>query len=150
MIRSCTRGTGSLAPFFERVMSKDCLFCHVLVTDRQRIIAENDLCSAIRDGFPVTDGHTLVIPKRHAETFFDLTEEEVLACNRLLHEQRRAILRSDKSVQGFNIGMNAGEAAGQTQFHCHIHLIPRRLGDVENPRGGIRHVIPGKGFYKAE
>jgi len=127
-----------------------CLFCELQTVDRGRIVAENHSAYAIRDGFPVTPGHTLVIPKRHAETFFDLTEGELLACSRLLHEQREAILAEDGAVQGFNIGMNAGAAAGQTVFHCHIHLIPRRVGDVENPRGGVRHVIPGKGFYEAK
>ena len=131
-------------------MKTSCLFCEIQEIDRKRIVAESSLGYVIRDGFPVTPGHTLVIPKRHAETFFDLTEGELLACNRLLHEQREAILREDGAVQGFNIGMNAGAAAGQTVFHCHIHLIPRRVGDVENPRGGVRHVIPGKGFYEAK
>lgn len=127
----------------------NCLFCEVQKKDRLRILAENDLAYAIRDGFPVTDGHTLVIPKRHAETFFDLTDEEVLSCTQLLHEQRDGISRADSSVGGYNVGMNVGAVAGQTVFHCHIHLIPRRSGDVVNPRGGVRHIIPGKGFYKA-
>jgi diadenosine tetraphosphate (Ap4A) HIT family hydrolase len=81
------------------------------------------------------------------DTYFDLREDEVLACNRLLQELRAAISAEDPTVDAFNIGMNAGESAGQTIFHCHIHLIPRRKGDVENPRGGVRHLIPGKGFY---
>ena len=112
-----------------------------------RIIAENKLAFAIRDGFPVTEGHTLVIPKRHAEDYFELTAEELLACDDLLRQIRGDILEADSGVQGFNIGMNVGAAAGQTIFHCHIHLIPRRSGDVENPRGGVRHLIPGKGDY---
>ena len=123
-----------------------CLFCEI---PADRIIASNDLAYAIHDGFPVTPLHTLVIPKRHVETYFDLTEAEILACNRLLSGCREEILKSDPVVEAFNIGMNAGEVAGQTIFHCHIHLIPRRKGDVENPRGGIRHLIPGKGYYKA-
>ncbi|MFC7514086.1 HIT family protein [Herbaspirillum sp. GCM10030257] len=122
----------------------NCLFCTILP---ERIIAQNDLAYAIRDGFPVTDLHTLVIPKRHVEDFFGLTDEEILGCNRLILEVRETILKQDPTVQGFNIGMNAGEVAGQTVFHCHIHLIPRRKGDVENPRGGVRHTIPGKGHY---
>jgi diadenosine tetraphosphate (Ap4A) HIT family hydrolase len=121
-----------------------CLFCDI---PPERVIAENDLAYAIRDGFPVTPLHTLIIPKRHAATFFDLREDEILACNRLMQDLRGAILSEDPTVDAFNIGMNAGEAAGQTVFHCHIHLIPRRKGDVENPRGGVRHLIPGKGFY---
>jgi diadenosine tetraphosphate (Ap4A) HIT family hydrolase len=121
-----------------------CLFCDI---PPERVIAENDLAYAIRDGFPVTPLHTLIIPKRHAATFFDLREDEILACNQLMNDLRDAILSEDQTVDAFNIGMNAGEAAGQTVFHCHIHLIPRRKGDVENPRGGVRHLIPGKGFY---
>jgi diadenosine tetraphosphate (Ap4A) HIT family hydrolase len=123
-----------------------CLFCEI---PAERIVARNALAYAIHDGFPVTPLHTLVIPKRHAETYFELTEAEILACNQLLSECRQEILKSDPRVEAFNIGMNAGEVAGQTIFHCHIHLIPRRKGDVENPRGGIRHLIPGKGYYKA-
>ncbi len=123
-----------------------CLFCEI---PADRIVARNDLAYAIHDGFPVTPLHTLIIPKRHAETYFELTEAEILACNQLLSKCRNEILKSDPKVEAFNIGMNAGEVAGQTIFHCHIHLIPRRKGDVENPRGGIRHLIPGKGYYKA-
>ena len=123
-----------------------CLFCAI---PRERVIAENELAYAIRDGFPVTPLHTLVIPKRHVEDFFGVTDKELLACRRLLLDLQNAIQAEDPSVTGFNIGMNAGADAGQTVFHCHIHLIPRRTGDVENPRGGVRHLIPGKGYYKA-
>ena len=128
-------------------MKKPCIFCQI---DTDRIVSNNKLAYAIRDGFPVTAGHTLIIPKRHAETFFDLSDVEILACNELLHEQRKFILATDQGIDGFNIGMNAGAAAGQTVFHCHIHLIPRRIGDVGDPRGGVRHIIPNKGFYKAD
>lgn len=121
-----------------------CLFCAI---PRERIIAQNELAYAIRDGFPVTPSHTLVLPKRHVADFFGLTADELAACNSLLHDLRQAILEKDSAVEGFNIGMNCGPVAGQTIFHCHIHLIPRRHGDVENPRGGVRHTIPGKGFY---
>ena len=113
----------------------------------ERVIASNALAYAVNDGFPVTLGHTLLIPRRHVEDFFGLSDEELLACNQLLKALRASITAGDGLVQGFNIGMNAGAAAGQTIFHCHIHLIPRRHGDVENPRGGVRHLIPGKGFY---
>ena len=113
----------------------------------ERVVASNALVYAVHDGFPVTDGHTLVIPKRHVDDFFGLSDDEVLACNQLLNELRRTIMAQDDLVEGFNIGMNAGAAAGQTIFHYHTHLIPRRAGDVENPRGGVRHTIPGKGFY---
>ena len=121
-----------------------CLFCAL---PKERVIFENDLAYAIRDGFPITYLHSLIIPKRHLLDYFELTKEEVLACHDLIHLLRNIIKVEDSSVDGFNIGMNAGETAGQTVFHCHIHLIPRRKGDVENPRGGIRHLIPNKGFY---
>ena len=98
-------------------------------------------------GFPVTGLHSLIIPKRHAATYFELTNEELLACDDLLRKLSEKIKSSDSTVEGFNIGLNAGEVAGQTIFHCHFHLIPRRKGDVENPRGGVRHLIPGKGYY---
>jgi len=123
---------------------ESCLFCHI---ENERVVAENDLANAIRDGFPVTELHTLIIPKRHVEDYFSLTQEELLACDELMRLLKDEIMNSDSSVDGFNIGMNAGESAGQTIFHCHIHLIPRRTGDVENPRGGVRHLIPGKGNY---
>lgn len=121
-----------------------CLFCEI---PQSRIIHQNDLAYVIRDGFPVTDSHSLIIPKRHAIDYFDLTNDELLACHDLIHLSKNEILQNDKTVIAFNIGLNAGEAAGQTIFHCHIHLIPRRKGDVDNPRGGVRHLIPGKGFY---
>jgi ATP adenylyltransferase len=122
----------------------DCIFCAI---DKSRVVAENNLALAIRDGFPVTEGHTLVIPKRHVEDYFGLSEEELLACDALVRQSREQLQTTDASIGGFNIGMNAGKAAGQTVFHCHIHLIPRREGDVPEPRGGVRHVIPGKGNY---
>jgi ATP adenylyltransferase len=121
-----------------------CLFC-AIPTDR--VICENDLAYAIRDGFPVTPLHSLVIPKRHVADYFGLTADEREACNALMLQLRTEILEREPVVGGFNIGINAGQAAGQTIFHCHIHLIPRRPGDVENPRGGVRNVIPGKGDY---
>ena len=124
--------------------NKPCLFCTI---PANRVISQNDLIYAIRDGFPVTPLHTLIIPKRHIADYFGLTEAEVLACNALINELREDIKVLDTTVVGFNIGMNAGAAAGQTVFHSHIHFIPRREGDVENPRGGVRHTIPGKGFY---
>lgn len=124
--------------------SGSCPFCD-LPTDR--VVVQNALALAFRDGFPVTEGHSLVIPRRHVVDYFGLTAEEVLACNELLHMLRKQIQAADPSVTGFNVGMNAGHDAGQSVFHCHIHLIPRRSGDVANPRGGVRHVIPFKGNY---
>ena len=126
----------------------NCLFCDVQLNDRQRIIAENALAYAIRDGFPVTEGHTLFIPKRHTLDYFGLVPSEVNAINALMAEQKTTLQETDATIDGFNIGMNCGETAGQSVFHCHVHLIPRRKGDVENPRGGVRHIIAGKGFYE--
>lgn len=122
----------------------DCIFCSI---PRDRIILENELIYAIRDNYPVTPLHSLIIPKRHVADYFSLTKDELLSCDALLKEVKNSIKAEDESVKAFNVGINSGEAAGQTIFHCHIHLIPRRFGDVENPRGGIRHLIPGKGDY---
>ena len=122
----------------------ECLFCSI---PPERIVRSNDLAFTVMDGFPVTPGHTLVIPKRHVTDYFGLSPEELAACDDLLRQTRFELMANDAIIEGFNIGMNAGAAAGQTIFHCHIHLIPRRPGDVENPRGGVRHVIPGKGYY---
>ena len=121
-----------------------CIFCEL---PSNRIIASNALAIAIRDSHQVTELHTLVIPKRHAATFFDLFEPERRALNQLLDGLRVEIMKKDGSVSGFNIGMNSGVAAGQTVGHAHVHLIPRRQGDVQNPRGGVRGVIPGKAAY---
>ena len=121
-----------------------CLFCGI---SKAIFLAENEYAYAIRDRFPVTKMHSLIIPKRHVEEYFGLTNDELLGCDSLLRTVRNEILKVDSHVEGFNVGMNSGEAAGQTIFHCHIHLIPRRHGDVTRPRGGVRHVIPEKGYY---
>jgi diadenosine tetraphosphate (Ap4A) HIT family hydrolase len=123
---------------------RDCIFCEI---PRDRVVAANELAYSIRDGFPVTELHTLIIPKRHAADYFELTAEEAEACRELLQIEAESLKRLDPTIDGFNIGANCGASAGQTIFHCHIHLIPRRTGDVERPRGGVRHVIPGKGEY---
>ena len=123
-----------------------CLFCEAH-SDR-KVIAENTLAYAIEDGFPVTEGHTLIIPKRHVIDYFGLSTAEVSATNQLLHEVKNKLCSSDETITGFNIGMNAGRSSGQTVFHSHTHLIPRREGDVDNPKGGVRHVINGKGYYQ--
>ena len=125
-------------------MKKDCLFCNIPPV---RIVLENELAYAVRDGYPVTEMHSLIIPKRHIQDYFDLTTEELIACDQLIRSLKNEISNSDNSVNGFNIGINSGETAGQTIFHCHIHLIPRRTGDVDNPRGGGRNIIPGMGNY---
>ena len=130
------------------VREEKCLFCDIQSIERSRIVAENNLAYAIRDGFPVSEGHTLFIPKRHVADYFGLVTAEVNAINSLMQEQKKLLESKYKSIEAFNIGMNCGEASGQTVFHCHVHLIPRRNGDVENPRGGVRHVIASKGFYE--
>ena len=126
------------------IREEGCLFCEI---QKERILDQDDLFYVIRDGFPVTDLHTLVIPKRHVETYFDLYQPELNSCNRIIKKLKHQIEKDDVSVKGFNIGINNGELAGQTIFHCHIHLIPSREGDVENPRGGVRGVIPNKQEY---
>ena len=122
----------------------ECLFCDI---DDDRILSANALAVAVRDAYPVTQLHTLIIPRRHAPTWFDLSVPEQRAISLLMDAVRQEILTADKTVVGFNVGMNCGEVAGQTVPHAHVHLIPRRKGDVEEPRGGVRGVIPGKAVY---
>lgn len=126
------------------MIEKPCVFCSL---EPSRIIDSNDLAVAIRDIFPVTEYHTLIIPKRHVTDYFDLTAPEVEAINALLHTQKHVIEELDDTVTGFNVGVNCGADAGQTIFHVHVHLIPRRKGDAENPKGGVRGVIPAKQGY---
>jgi ATP adenylyltransferase len=122
-----------------------CPFCEM---QADAVVQENELAYAVRDAFPVTFLHTLVIPKRHVRDYFGLGQSELNACHRLLELEMEAIKQRDTSVEGFNVGINDGEVAGQTIFHCHIHLMPRRRGDVEEPTGGVRNVFPGKGAYQ--
>ena len=128
-----------------RSYKADCIFCTLQNSDR--VVLDNELTFALRDTTPVSHLHMLVLPRRHTPTFFDLTAQEVSAARDLLSQLRLAILNEDPSVEGFNIGANVGLVSGQTIFHCHIHLIPRRKGGVEDPLGGIRAVIPGKQRY---
>ena len=125
----------------------DCLFCDFENPDRNTLIAQNDLAYARWDNIPVSDGHAEVIPKRHVESFFDLGDDEIAAMYELAKATREVIATKYKP-DAFTIGINDGEAAGRTIHHVHLHLIPRYVGDVENPRGGIRHIIPGKGDYR--
>lgn len=120
-----------------------CRFCQVAAPT----VGSNTLSYAIRDGNPVTSLHTLIIPRRHVESFFDLRSGERNAIFALLDKMKSDIQKQDDAVEGFNVGINDGEAAGQSVFHVHVHLIPRRRGDVENPRGGVRGVIPWKPRY---
>ena len=122
----------------------ECLFCQI---DENHLVAEDELCYSAKDSFPVTKFHMLIIPKRHVANYFDLKSFEVWAIHEMLVEMKKTIEAKDNSVTGFNIGVNAGKDAGQSIFHVHVHLIPRRKGDVENPRGGIRRVIPHKQKY---
>lgn len=122
-----------------------CPFCKLINTEE--VLMENDYVFAIEDGYPVTPGHTLIIPKRHFDNYFDIKECERKSVEELLHKRRKQLLILDKTIEGFNIGVNIGESAGQTIMHCHIHLIPRRRGDTINPRGGVRGVIPDKMNY---
>ena len=119
-----------------------CPFCNV---DRE-IISENDFAFAIFDGFPVSEGHALIVPKRHAADIFDLDNVEYRQCFELVRTVRLELGRR-LNTNAFNIGVNCGASAGQTVNHAHIHIIPRYEGDVEYPRGGVRHVVPGKGNY---
>jgi len=123
---------------------KDCIFCNL--KDREMLF-ENNLALAFYDSYPVTEYHTLIIPKRHVKDYFELAQAEINAVNMLVNQTRNELLKLDPTISGFNIGINNGSDAGQTIFHCHIHLIPRRKNDVENPIGGVRNIIPGKGKY---
>ena len=121
-----------------------CIFCDENNFD---IIFSNDLFYVIRDKYPVTDKHTLIILKDHKKNYFDLIDKEIIQLNNILKFQREDLLREDKTISGFNIGVNIGEEAGQTVMHLHVHLIPRRNGDIQDPRGGVRGVIPKKQKY---
>jgi ATP adenylyltransferase len=125
--------------------ARGCVFC--ALRDGPGVVMRNHLSFALRDTTPVTSLHTLVLPYRHVPTYFDLSDDELAAANDLLRRLRREILNADPSVEGFNIGANVGAASGQTIFHCHIHLIPRRKGDIKDPRGGVRAVIPERMRY---
>ena len=124
--------------------SDPCPFCD---PPQDRVFATDRLAFALWDGYPASPGHALIIPKRHIATWFEATEAEQSALFALLSTVK-AIIDERHKPDGYNIGINSGAAAGQTVFHLHIHLIPRFKGDVENPRGGVRHVIPAKGNYK--
>ena len=122
-----------------------CLFCNSRASG---IAHENDWAYASYDTYPVTEQHCLIIPKRHVVDYFELSNEELIACNDLIKIVKNEVLDKDKSIKAFNVGTNAGKIAGQSIMHCHIHLIPRREGDVDNPQGGVRAVIPKNQHYK--
>lgn len=129
----------------KRETTDSCIFC--ALRESRNVVMRNELAFALYDTTPVTPFHALVLPYRHAQTYFDLIDTELAAANDLLRRMRSHILEADPSVQGFNVGANIGRVSGQSIFHCHIHLIPRRKGDIENPLGGVRAVIPGKMRY---
>lgn len=122
---------------------KPCLFCGEFPG---QILAEDPLAFAKEDVHPVSPGHTLIIPRRHVPSFFETTDEERLVMCRLL-DQAKAILDAKYKPDGYNIGINGGKAAGQSVMHLHIHLIPRYVGDREDPRGGVRWVLPERAAY---
>ena len=124
-------------------MTKECPFCTL---PQDRIIDSNEMGFVIRDGFPISPGHTLIIPKRHVGSFFEISQEERDALLGLL-DQAKKVIAKELSPDSFNIGINDGPAAGQTVPHLHIHLIPRFKGDQEDPRGGVRWIIPEKAQY---
>ena len=121
-----------------------CVFCNI---KESGLSNENKLAYTSYDSYPVTNLHCLIIPKRHVENYFELSDDEIIACNELIKKTKEEILLKDLSVKGFNIGTNVGKTSGQSVMHCHIHLIPRRDGDVDNPQGGVRSVIPSKQHY---
>ena len=124
-----------------------CLFCN---SEESGCAHENELAYASYDSYPVSEYHCLIIPKRHIKDYFDLSNEELIACNKLIKIVKKEITNKDSSVKGFNLGTNIGKVSGQSILHCHFHLIPRREGDVENPQGGVRSVIPKKQHYKRD
>ena len=124
-------------------MRSPCPFCSL---PPDRAVLANDRAVAIRDGFPVSPGHTLIIPRRHVGSFFEVTDEERADLMQLLAQARQG-LEQEFHPAGYNIGINDGAAAGQTVPHLHIHLIPRYAGDRDDPRGGVRWVLPDKAAY---
>lgn len=120
----------------------DCIFCN----PKREILAESAHALAFFDSYPVSRGHALVVPKRHVITLFDLSDEEYAGCFGLVRPLKDLLL-ARFAPDGFNVGANCGEAAGQSVWHAHIHVIPRYQGDVANPRGGVRGVIPYKASY---
>jgi diadenosine tetraphosphate (Ap4A) HIT family hydrolase len=125
-------------------LTEDCLFCN---KKKQNILYSTKFIYVVRDSFPVTKYHSLIIPHRHISNFFDLNKDELKDLSDTLKKERQSLLNLDKEISGFNVGVNVGKNAGQSIMHCHIHLIPRRKGDIENPRGGVRGVIPSKQKY---
>ncbi len=112
----------------------------------KRIVLENEHAFSIYDGYPVSKGHCLIVPKKIVHSIFQLENDEYLACFELVREMRELLVK-EFNPSGFNVGVNNGKDAGQTVSHAHIHIIPRYKGDVPKPRGGVRNIIPDKGDY---
>ena len=125
-----------------KTMKFGCIFCQVHHT----VLAESELSVAVLDSFPVSKGHALIVPRRHAVTIWEMTPDEYADAFMLVREVKE-VLQKKFEPQGFNVGVNCGEAAGQSVFHAHVHVIPRYTGDVPMPRGGVRNLMPGKGNY---
>ncbi len=124
-----------------------CLFCRVQKEKIKEIESENEYFYSTKDSYPVTPLHTLIVPKRCIRSFFDLNSEEIAVLYDFISDTRNRLISLDKEITAFNIGINDGKDAGQSIPHLHFHLIPRRHGDVENPQGGVRGVIPSKQKY---
>lgn len=124
-----------------------CLFCSI---DNKRVVKEDSLSYTILDKYPVTEGHSLIIPKRHFQNYFEIKQPEINSINTLIIKTKTTLMAADPSISGFNIGINCGSDAGQTIMHSHIHLIPRRKDDIVKAEGGIRNIIQGKGNYLTE
>jgi diadenosine tetraphosphate (Ap4A) HIT family hydrolase len=122
-----------------------CVFCDYL-NNKEGVIFDNELVFAVYDKFPVNKGHMLIMPKRHVESYFELTPEEKKAMDALITEAK-TFIDSKFKPDAYNLGINEGVFAGQSILHCHLHIIPRYIGDVSNPRGGVRGVIPAKQNY---
>ena len=123
-------------------MIPDCIFCS---PDRP-ILAETALSLAFLDSFPVSAGHALIVPRRHVISIWEMTSDEYTDAFHLVRTVE-SVLQAKFHPHGFNVGVNCGESAGQSVWHAHIHVIPRYIGDVPNPKGGVRNIIPGKGNY---
>ena len=127
-------------------VQEDCIFCEKI---NCKILKQLKYFFIIRDtAYPVTEHHTLIITNRHVSDFFELSDEENIELNQILKDQKKELKDLDSNISGFNVGVNIGKDAGQSIMHCHIHLIPRRKGDVEDPRGGVRGVIPERQKYR--
>ena len=127
-------------------VQEDCIFCKKI---NCKILKQLKYFFIIRDtAYPVTEHHTLIITNRHVSDFFELSDEENIELNQILKDQKKELKDLDSNISGFNVGVNIGKDAGQSIMHCHVHLIPRRKGDVEDPRGGVRGVIPERQKYR--